>query len=279
MIVACPNCTTRLQLEDAKVPARPFTVRCPKCQQIINAQPPSIGGAGGALSPGSDLPVSTRAKREVKSAPTPVFAHEPLAAEADGPPSSTSPSATQVGDADLVRLLAALLQRGGGAAAVAGEQESAGAAGVARSRPAWERRRALVCLGAEQPREIVASALAHSQYEVCVAVDTTHAIERMREEKMDVVVLDAEFDIIEQGAAFINREISSLRPAVRRRLVFVQFSPSARTADAHAAFLANVTLVVNHADAAQLPRLLERCIRDLNDLYGNLNKVLNVSEL
>ena len=43
MIVTCPNCTARLQLDGAKVPARPFSVRCPKCQQIINAQPPSIG--------------------------------------------------------------------------------------------------------------------------------------------------------------------------------------------------------------------------------------------
>ncbi|MCA1849798.1 MAG: zinc-ribbon domain-containing protein, partial [Acidobacteria bacterium] len=32
MIVVCSQCTTRLQLDDAKVPSRPFTVRCPKCQ-------------------------------------------------------------------------------------------------------------------------------------------------------------------------------------------------------------------------------------------------------
>ena len=279
MIVVCSNCTTRLQLEDAKVPARPFTVRCPKCQQVINAQPPSIGGAGGALSAGGDMPVSARASREVKSAPPPVFAHEPLALETNQP----QPAAA-AGESDLARLLTALLQHagvaGGGAAAAAatGDQESGGSTAAAR-RPAWERRRALVCVGAEQPREVIASGLANSQYEVCVAVDTTHAIERMREDKMDVVVLDAEFDAIEQGAAFIIREITSLRPAMRRRLVSVQFSPSARTADAHAAFLANVNLTVNHADAAQLPRLLERCIRDINDLYCNLNKVLNVTEM
>ena len=270
MIVACPNCTTRLQLEDAKVPARPFTVRCPKCQQIINAQPPSINGSGGALSAGGDLPASSRAQREVKSAPATAaapFNGEPTAEEADG----LVPAAAAVDHSeDLAHLLAALLKRGG-----LGEQ----APSVQASRRATERRRALVCVGAEPQRVAVANSLRNGNYEVFVASDMTQAIERMREEKMSVVVLDSEFDAIEQGAAFINREISALRPADRRRVVFVNLSPTVRTADAHAAFLANVNLVVNNADAADLPRLLERCIRSMNDLYGNLNKVLNVAEI
>src|SRR5205085_8740711 len=41
MVITCQQCSARLQLDDAKVPARPFTVRCPKCQHIINAQPPA----------------------------------------------------------------------------------------------------------------------------------------------------------------------------------------------------------------------------------------------
>jgi len=31
----CPQCSTRIQIEDAKVPDRPFKVRCPKCQQVM----------------------------------------------------------------------------------------------------------------------------------------------------------------------------------------------------------------------------------------------------
>jgi predicted Zn finger-like uncharacterized protein len=273
MIVACPNCTTRLQLEDAKVPARPFTVRCPKCQQIINAQPPSINGGGGALSAGGDLPASSRAQREVKTAPATAaapFNGEPAAEEANGFVQAT---AAVDPSEDLARLLSALLKRGG-----VGEQAPSSAAAQA-SRRATERRRALVCVGAEPQRVAAANGLISGNYEVFVASDMTQAIERMREEKMSVVVLDSEFDALEQGAAFINREISALRPADRRRVVFVNLSPTARTADAHAAFLANVNLVVNNADAAELPQLLERCIRSMNDLYGNLNKVLNVAEL
>ena len=44
MIVICSNCSTRLQLDEAKLPSRPFTIRCPKCQSIINGEPPAAAG-------------------------------------------------------------------------------------------------------------------------------------------------------------------------------------------------------------------------------------------
>jgi predicted Zn finger-like uncharacterized protein len=31
----CPQCSTRIQIEDAKVPDRPFKVRCPKCRAVM----------------------------------------------------------------------------------------------------------------------------------------------------------------------------------------------------------------------------------------------------
>jgi predicted Zn finger-like uncharacterized protein len=31
----CPQCSARIQIDDAKVPDRPFKVRCPKCQQVM----------------------------------------------------------------------------------------------------------------------------------------------------------------------------------------------------------------------------------------------------
>ena len=267
MIVTCTNCSTRLQLEDAKVPARPFTVRCPKCQQIINAQPPQAEGPkGGALSVAGDLPSSSRTQREMSAPPAQVFSPDPAPAGAE----QTGGAAQTSADGELARLLAALLRRGGSA----GETSH----GVPR-RPEWEPRRALVCLGPPQ-RELAARSLAAAGgYEVFVAETTTQAVERMREDKMDVVVLDQEFDPMEQGAAFITREIGAMRPAERRRVVFAQLSPTARTGDAHAAFLANVNLVVNTGDAAGLPAVLDKTIHDLNELYRHFNKALSEPEI
>jgi hypothetical protein len=101
----------------------------------------------------------------------------------------------------------------------------------------------------------------------------------MREDKMDVVILEPEFDAIEQGAAFVTSEINALRPAERRRLIFVHLSPTSRTLDTHAAFVHNVNLIVNVSDIEQLPNTLERTIRDFNDLYRDFNAALNIAAI
>lgn len=261
MIVNCPNCATRLQLDDAKVPTHPFSVRCPKCEQLVNAPSASAENRGSALAAVGGLPATTRAQKEMSSAvPASVFA----AVE-----NNDQSGSAEAGGAEAARLLSELLRRG--------VEERASAHGVMR-RPAWERRRALICVGSVHCQD-VARALAAGNYEVFVAEKLSQASELLREERMDVIVLDAEFDIGEQGAVHINREVNWMRMAERRRLVFVQLSQTLRTGDAHAAFLNNVNLIVNTGDAAEIARALEKNVRDLNELYREFNRALNVSEL
>lgn len=253
----------RLQLDEAKIPSRPFNVRCPKCQQIINAQPPVDAVNQGALALGGSP--ATENPRHDQATPAPLFKSD-ASADANGSTSQAGPAATA--SDELARLLAALLQRG-----APGSEKQYGA-----TRLAWERRRALVCV-ATQHREAVARALAENDYQVFVAGDTTQAIERMREERMDVVVLDPDFDPVEQGVVFVTREVHNLRPAERRRLFLVQLNASARTLDTHAAFVNNVNLVINSGDIENMPRALERAIRDFNDLYRNFNTALNLAAI
>jgi hypothetical protein len=168
---------------------------------------------------------------------------------------------------ELVRMLAELLQ----GTPAAGRKASA-------VRLKWEHRRVLVCV--TQPRrESIARALVDANYQVYVAEDTSEGIERMREEQMDVVILEPEFDAVEQGAAFITSEINVLRPGMRRRLLFVLLSPTVRTLDSHAAFVQNVNLIVNIVDVDKLPLVLERTLRDFNDLYRDFNAALNIAEI
>lgn len=265
MIVTCPNCTTRLQLDASKVPARPFSVRCPKCQQIINAQPPAQPAARDALAAVGDVPASTRPQQEVAAAPA-----APLITEAAA--AATTAAAPEPQADDLMRLLASLLRR-----EASGEGAVAGAGGP--SRRDWEeRRRALVCAGSAFGGDAV-RALRQAGYEVAVAADSAEAVERMREDQFRVLVLDPEFDARGQGALRIGRELATMRMAERRRLVFVMLSNTARTGDAHAAFLSGANLVVGMKEVAELPRALERNIRDLNELYRDFNKALGLAEL
>ena len=126
------------------------------------------------------------------------------------------------------------------------------------------------------PPSRIASSLVASDYEVFVAENTAQALGRMREERMDVVLLDGNFDPLEQGVAFITREIKLLRPSERRRLFFVFLTAGVRTMDLHAAFLQNVNLVVNISDIDQLSEALEISIRNYNELYRDLYRALDV---
>jgi predicted Zn finger-like uncharacterized protein len=263
MIVICSQCTTRLQLDDAKVPSRSFTLRCPKCQNIIQAQPPASSSEQGALSLGETPALDNRRFNPPTAAP--VFEAKKDTQDEEAQASDDSASGTPH---DLVRLLTELLQKG---TPVAAKTPTA-------ARLKWERRRALVCVTPPR-RETIGRALVDDNYQVYIAEDTSQAIERMREEQMDVVILEPEFDPVEQGAAFVTSEINLLRPAKRRRLLFVQLSPSLRTLDSHAAFVHNVNLVVNIADVEKLSKVLERTLRDYNDLYRDFNAALSIAEI
>jgi predicted Zn finger-like uncharacterized protein len=252
MIVTCPNCTTRLQLEASKIPSRAFSVRCPKCQHIVTAQPPAPSSQRDAVAAGGDMPASTRQQQGGGAM---------LAAT----PAEPQPQEPAPEESDVLSLLATLLKREGGAA-------------DGPLRQGAERRRALVCTGGASGGEVV-RALSRAGYDVLAPDNAVQAGEVLREGNVGVVVLDPEFDVRERGASFICGEMTAMRMPERRRVVFVQMSGSARTGDAHAAFAVGANLVVNTTDAEELPLALERNIRDLNDLYRDFNKALGVAAL
>jgi CheY-like chemotaxis protein len=146
------------------------------------------------------------------------------------------------------------------------------------ARPAWSKRKALIC-ASQAYREGVARKLTDSGFQVYVAEDTRQAIETMRASKMDVVVLEPQFDPAEQGSVFVIREINVLRPAQRRRLFFVLLSPSLRTMDAHAAFLNNVNAIVNLNDLEELPRIMDIALREFNELYREFYSAFSLTAL
>lgn len=241
MIIVCPKCSTRLQIDDEKSPSRPFNVRCPKCSNSISAGPASPATEQSALAVGGS-PATDHPRFEQSTA----RAYEPAA------PSVASGVGT---NDDSVRMLFELLTKG--------TNQNADNSKV---RPSWDKRKALVCTS-EPYRELVARKLTQIGCQVFVAEETRQAVETMRANKMDVVVLEPQFDLAEQGSAFVIREINVLRPPQRRRLFFLLLSPSLRTMDAHAAFLNNVNAIVNVADIEQLERIMEVALREFNELY------------
>ena len=238
MIIVCPKCATRLQIDDEKSPNRPFNVRCPKCSNTISSSASSPATEQSALAVGGS-PSTDHPRFDQSTA----HAYD-----------SSVAGATPAHD-ETVRMLFEMLSKGTNA-----NTENP------HARPAWDKRKALICTS-EPYRDIVARKLSQVGCQVFVAEDTRQAVETMRANKMDVVVLEPQFDPAEQGSVFVIREINVMRPPQRRRLFFVLLSPSLRTMDAHAAFLNNVNAVVNVADIEELSRIMEVAMREYNELY------------
>ncbi len=264
MVLICSKCEARLQLDEAKAPSRPFVVRCPKCQDAINVQPPasSNGTSTEERQTTQSSPVATDRTAFERPASAP-----PFKVQTEEPSVAASNPASTTGLNDVAKLLAAALSHA---------NTTAGSRG--RKRPAWDRRKILVCASPAY-REAIALSLANRDYEVFVAENSAQALGRMREEKMDIVILDANFDPVEQGVAFVTREIKLLRPSERRRLFFVYVTSGVRTMDLHAAFLHNVNLVVNPSDLEQMPDALEVSVRHYNELYRDFNIALDVAPI
>jgi len=256
MIIVCHNCNSRLQLDEGKLPARPFTIRCPKCSGAIESGVVSPASEQGALAVGGSP--STEHPRFEQATAAPLF--EPESSEKAT--AVVSPEAQK-----LVELLSTVLS-----------QHAKADAAAPHARPAWSRRRVLICTP-ETNRETIARRLAENGYQVFVAKDTRQAVERMRENQLEVVLLDPQFDPVEQGGAFVMREVNVLRPSQRRRLFFALLSNSFRTLDAHAAFLNNANAVVNTNDLEELPKILEQALRAYNELYQEFNVALKVHAL
>ena len=249
MIIVCPKCSSRLQVDEMKIPSKPFTIRCPKCNSSVDAN----GAAEQtAVSIGSS-PSSENPRMEQQKA-APLFEPE------------TAPVTPSAAD-KFMELLSSLVNQPGG---------NGGYTPSARS--SWNPRKALVC-AMEENRETIARGLSESNYQVFVAQDSRQAVERMREDRLDLVSLDSRFDPVEQGSVFITREVTVLRPAQRRRIFFVLLSPTLRTLDAHAAFLNNVNAVVNVNDLAELTKLIEQRLREFNELYTEFNAAMHLPAL
>ncbi len=255
MIVVCPKCSSQIQVSGPDS-ERPSSIRCPQCNTTLKPATVSPASEKSGLTVGKSP--STEQHRFKARVPAPLFELEKTGL-------SETPTPPPVDD--ISQLLANLLK-----------QHADNGKVVPGSMPAWNSRRALVCT-AQAHREAIAGQLTKNGYQVFVAQDTGQAVERMRENQLDVVLLDSDFDAAEQGAAFVTREVNVLRPAQRRRLFFVLLSPQQRTMDAHAAFLLNVNAVVNLTEAGDLFGILEHALREYNELYKEFNQALKVGAL
>ncbi|MEO8072282.1 MAG: hypothetical protein ABI686_03455 [Acidobacteriota bacterium] len=130
-------------------------------------------------------------------------------------------------------------------------------------------RRVLLCLGksamSSQKRWLIAG------FKVYLAQTPAQADERLREGKTEILVFSPDFSAECSGAAILQQKINSMNTTERRRLFFVSIEDGGTTMSAHEAFLQNLNLIVNTNDINQFPLVLNRSLRDFNEIYRFYN--------
>lgn len=243
MIIRCDNCSVSLQLDESKIPSGNFTVRCPRCQNMLRVQKDS---AGKGLSTVQQLEASKPAP------PSPDGLANFSAKETD----------FQINNA-LKSLMTALQSEKGVLDKDPDENEKP--------------RRILLCLG--ERLEEVAKLLAGSGYKVYIAQTPAQANERLREGKTEMLMFSPDFAADLGGAAVIQQKANAMYSSERRRLFLISLEDAGATMNAQTAFLRNLNLVVNTSDLPQLPLILNRALNDFNDLYNYFNQASGLTPL
>ena len=243
MIIRCDNCSVSLQLDEAKIPTQNFTVRCPRCQNLIRVQK-------GAKGHGS----ATAQQLE---------ANKPAPAVSEGAQQfSAKESEFQINNA--MRSLMAALQK---------EKVTLDTDDEKSEKP----RRVLMCLG--QKRDEVGKVLIDAGFKVYVAQTPAQANERMREGKTEILIFSPDFAAEFGGAAILQQKVNAMYSSERRRLFLITLEDAGTTMNAHDAFLRNLNLIVNTSDIPQLPMIMNRALRDFNELYHYLNRATGAEPL
>lgn len=244
MIISCDNCSVSLQLDEAKMPNGNFTVRCPRCQNLVRVQRSANGKS----------PSTVDQLKASKAAP---------AVPGSAPDFKAKESEFELNKA--MKSLLSALQKDNVTKSVGDDDID--------KKP----RRVLLCLG--DRKEEVSRVLVDEGYKVYAAQTPAQANERMRDGKTEILIFSPDFASEFGGAAILQQKVNAMYSSERRRLFLILVEENGATLNAHEAFLRNLNLIVNENDIEQMPLIMERALRDFNDLYYYYNKSAGVAAI
>jgi predicted Zn finger-like uncharacterized protein len=227
----CPQCAQRIVIDDARVPDRAFSVKCPKCQTTVKfpGRPPVDGPAT----------VPPAAQGVTSPADPGTYAGDAA------PP----PAAPVVADEVRTQLMAQLRRE-----MTLVNTAEAGTAG-----------RALVA----HPDRALAGAITVMLSRQGYVVDTIEDWEeaaRLVEQGVYSLVLTTRVPAA-QGKENVYTRIARLSPDNRRRLCLVLVGDDLKTGDGLQAFTANCDLVLNTREAPNADTLVRNTIHERVRLY------------
>jgi predicted Zn finger-like uncharacterized protein len=205
----CPQCSQKIAIDDSKVPDRPFSVRCPKCQGVVKL--PGKGTAEAAAAP----------------APAPV-AHAP--APAPAPPAAPAAGGPAMSDEVRTQLMAQLKK----------EMNTGGEEGTLE--------RALVVFPDASQAAGIAQTLSRLGYGV-ETVDDFDEGARQLEQGAYSIVATARVAATPGKPESLYQRILRLSPEARRRVFVILVGDEFRSGDSTQGFATLADLVLHTQDA------------------------------
>ena len=232
----CPNCSQRIVIDDAKVPDRAFSVKCPKCQTVVKfpgkgAAPPTIAVAAAPATATFAVPPASGA----------FPALTPTAGPAEAPATESGPS-----EAMRAQMMAQL------------RRELA----IGEGRPAG---RAMVALPDRARAGAMALPLTRLGYQVDT-VDNPEEGARLLEQGVYDLVVTTRAPAA-GGRESLYQRISRLSADGRRRIFLVLVGDEFKTGDGQQAFVAQADLLIHPKDAANIESVLLNTISERSRLY------------
>jgi predicted Zn finger-like uncharacterized protein len=219
----CPQCAQRIVIDDAKVPEKPFAVKCPKCQTIVRLQG---RGAAAAQSP------SPEPEPSFEDIPEP-----PPAAAA--PVASAPPQASAAVNEEVRAHMMAQLRR---------EMASPGADAGAHDQ-------ALVCIPDRTHSAAITLALTRLGYGV-ESVDEQDEGARLVEQGTYAVVATARTAAAPGKGESPYQRITRLSSDQRRRIMVILVGDEFKTGDTVQAYAVTADLVVSGRDSGNADAII-----------------------
>jgi CheY-like chemotaxis protein len=132
----------------------------------------------------------------------------------------------------------------------------------------------LVCEDSPERQAVIKAALDQLGFTMYAAKNTEDALERLRRDTFEVVILDEQF----QGGSALDNDVLKtivMLPMSTRRYIFVALLGRAyKTFDNMLAFSRSVNVVVNLNDLPHLPAILRKGITENNEFYRIFREML-----
>jgi len=226
----CPQCSNRVNIDDARAPERAFSVKCPKCQTAVRFPGRAAAGAAPA-APGSPPPVA--AASSAAAAP----------AGAASPPAAAGGSSPVGGAESLAQLRREVVEsgRGGATQVLVGVPDRAVAGALT----------------------LPLTRLGHT----IEMLDTPEEGGRLLEQGAYGIVVTTRTAPVPGKTEMLYQRVARLNPDARRRIFLILVGEDLRTGDGTQAFVLQADFVVNPKDAGSVEGALLNAMAERNRVY------------